>query len=165
MKIDRRSFIAASSSATVFARSQLSLSAATPSAGTVAVYTTADKTDYRLSPTSTVTFKSMGQPLETQICVFVDPTKTFQTMLGIGGALTDAAAETFAKLPKNKQQEFLNAYYNPQSGIGYTLGRTNIHSCDFSSGSYTYVADNDKDLKSFSIDHDRQFRIPFIKQV
>ena len=55
MKIDRRSFIAGSSSAMVFARSQLSLSATAPAAGTVAVYTTADKTEHRLSPTSTLT--------------------------------------------------------------------------------------------------------------
>ena len=66
----------------------------------VIVYTTADSTSYRLSPTDTVTFKHMGQPFETQVCVFVDPTKTFQTILGIGGALTDASAETFDKLPE-----------------------------------------------------------------
>ena len=42
--------------------------------------------------------------------------------------------------------------------------RTNIHSCDFSSGSYTYVDEGDKELKSFSVEHDQQFRIPFIKQ-
>jgi glucosylceramidase len=85
-------------------------------------------------------------------------------MLGIGGALTDASAETFAKIPRDKQQEFLQAYYDPKKGIGYTLARTNIHSCDFSSGSYTYVTDGDRDLKSFNVAHDRQFRIPFIKQ-
>jgi len=130
----------------------------------VAVYTTADNTDHRLSATGTLSFKPMGQPLETQICVFVDPTKTFQTILGIGGALTDASAETFAKLPKAKQQEFLNAYYS-HDGIGYTLARTNIHSCDFSSASYTYVDEGDRELKSFSIKHDQEFRIPFIKQV
>ncbi|HEX5887731.1 MAG TPA: glycoside hydrolase family 30 protein [Pyrinomonadaceae bacterium] len=173
MKLDRRSFIAASSSALVFAKSQLS--SASPSenseeqtkveARKVAVYTTAAKTDLRLSPTSTVAFKPHGQPLETQICVFVDPARTFQTFLGIGGALTDSAAETFAKLPQPKQQEFLKAHYDRENGIGYTLARTNIHSCDFSSSSYTYVAEGDKELKSFSIEHDRQFRIPFIKQV
>src|SRR5215510_16588603 len=107
----------------------------------------------------------MGQPLETQICVFVDPSKTFQTFLGVGGALTDASAETFAKLPQAKQHEFLGAYYSRDTGIGYTLARTNIHSCDFSSGSYTYVDEGDKDLKSFSIKHDQEFRIPFIKRV
>lgn len=130
----------------------------------IAVYTTADHTNLRLSQTDTLQFKEFGQPLETQLCVFVDPTKTFQTFFGIGGALTDASAETFAKLPKQKQQEFLQAYFDRNKGIGYTLARTNIQSCDFSSDSYSYVQDGDSSLKTFSIDHDKQFRIPFIKQ-
>ena len=130
----------------------------------VIVYTTAENTTYRLSVTDTLQFKQMGQPLETEFCVFVDPSKTFQSFMGIGGALTDASAETFAKLPKDKQQEILQAYFNVKKGIGYTLARTNIQSCDFSSASYSYVKEGDKDLKTFSIDHDKQFRIPFIKQ-
>ncbi|MDB5196763.1 MAG: glycosyl hydrolase [Flaviaesturariibacter sp.] len=127
-------------------------------------FTTADNTKLRLAPSGSLDFKPFTQPLETQICVFVDPNHTFQSFLGIGGALTDASAETFAKLPKEKQQEFLNAYYNREKGIGYTLARTNINSSDFASDTYTYVTDNDAALKSFSIDHDRKFRIPFIKQ-
>src|SRR5688500_8352503 len=130
----------------------------------VTVYTTAQKTDHRLSNTATLQFTDFGQPLETQVCVFVDPTKTFQTMLGIGGAITDASAETLAKMPKDKQQEIIRAYYDPKEGIGYTLARTTIHSSDFSSGSYTYVSDNDKTLNSFNIQHDQQYRIPMIKQ-
>ncbi|HEX8427121.1 glycoside hydrolase family 30 protein [Hymenobacter sp.] len=130
----------------------------------VQVYTTASNTALHLTATDKLPFKEVGQPLETQPTVFVDPTHTFQTMLGIGGALTDAAAETFAKLPKATQQEFLRAYYSPTAGIGYTLARTSIHSTDFSSGSYTYVADNDKTLQSFSVRHDEQYRIPFLKQ-
>src|SRR6266850_4081986 len=175
MKIDRRGFLAASSSALVLAKSQLSRAAHAQLSESseplsvegreIAVYTTADKTNHRLSPTDTLTFKHLGQPLETQICVFVDPAKTFQTILGVGGALTDASAETFAKLPKAKQQEILNAYFDVSKGIGYNLARTNIHSCDFSSGSYTYVNEGDKELQSFSVSHDKQFRIPFIKQV
>ncbi|HEU4607288.1 MAG TPA: glycoside hydrolase family 30 protein, partial [Chitinophagaceae bacterium] len=92
------------------------------------------------------------------------PSKTFQTFMGIGGALTDASAETFAKLPANKQEELLTAYYDKNKGIGYTIARTNIHSCDFSSGSYTYVQEGDSSLQSFSVQHDEQFRIPFIKK-
>ena len=130
----------------------------------VKVYTTADTANLRMTLTDTVGFSEFGQPLETQVCVFVDPTRTFQTIRGIGGAITDASAETFAKLPKEKQDEVMKAYYDPKNGIGYTLARTNIHSCDFSSGSYTYVKEGDKELKTFSIDHDKQFRIPFIKQ-
>lgn len=131
---------------------------------TAKVFTTADSTNYRLTVTDTVTFADLDQPVESQPCIFIDPTKTFQTFLGIGGAITDASAETFAKLPKEKQQEFLKAYFDAEKGIGYTLARTNIHSCDFSSGSYTYITDGDKELKSFSVNHDKQFRIPLIKQ-
>ena len=131
---------------------------------TAQVYTTAQNTDQRLSAGQALAFQPAGQPLETQVCVFVDPSHSFQTLLGIGGALTDASAETFFKLPKPQQQEFLQAYYNPTAGIGYSLARTSIGSCDFSSGSYTYVKDNDKELKTFSVKHDEQYRIPFIKQ-
>src|ERR1035437_8334831 len=130
----------------------------------VTVYTTADSTNFRLSITDKIVFKELAQPIEGKVSIFVDPTKTFQTFMGIGGALTDASAETFAKLPKEKQQEFLQAYYNKDKGIGYTLARTNINSCDFSSGSYTYVTEGDTSLNSFNINHDKQFRIPFIKQ-
>ena len=130
----------------------------------IMVYTTADSSSLRLSLTDTLSFKPFAQPVETQICVFVDPSKRFQSFLGIGGALTDAAAETFAKLPQDKQQAFLTAYFDADKGIGYTLGRTSIHSSDFSSGSYTYIAEGDKDLKTFSIEHDQQFRIPFIQK-
>ena len=130
----------------------------------VSVYTTADSTNFRLTSTGELEFKQKGQPFENEISVFVDPEKTFQEYMGVGAALTDASAETFAKLPKDKQQEVLTAYFNKEKGIGYTIARTNIHSCDFSSGTYTYVKDGDKELTSFSIDHDKQFRIPFIKE-
>lgn len=132
---------------------------------TVTVFTTADNSNLRLSQTDQVVFKELAQPTEGEVSIFVDPNKTYQSFLGIGAALTDASAETFAKLPKQQQQDFLQAYYSTEKGIGYSLARTNIHSCDFSSGSYTYVKEGDKALSSFSIDHDRKYRIPFIKQV
>jgi glucosylceramidase len=128
------------------------------------VYTTAKDTTYRLAQTATLEFVNFGQPLESQVCVFVDPSKTFQTIIGIGGAITDAAAETCAKLPECKQQELLRAYYDAEQGIGYTMARTSIHSCDFSSQSYTYVQENDATLDSFTIAHDLTYRIPLIKK-
>jgi len=130
----------------------------------VTVYTTAQQTDLRLSVSDNLVFTPLKQPLETQISIFVDPSITFQTLLGIGGAITDAAAETFAKMPADKQQEFLTAYFDAEKGIGYSLIRTTIHSCDFSSESYTYVKEGDKELATFSINHDKKYRIPLIKQ-
>jgi glucosylceramidase len=130
----------------------------------VTVYTTAENTDYRLTQTETLRFSEAGQPFETEVCVFIDPSKSFQTFLGIGGAITDASAETFYKLPENRQKEIMKAYFSEKEGIGYTLLRTNMNSCDFSSGSYTYVNEGDAELKSFSIDLDKKFKIPMIKE-
>lgn len=130
----------------------------------VAVYTTASNTTLRLSLTGKKVFESAVQPLESETAVFVNPNKTFQTFWGIGAAITDASSEVFAKLPENRQNEFLKAYYDAEEGIGYTLARVPIHSCDFSSGSFTYVEENDKELKTFSIGHDRKYRIPLIKK-
>src|SRR5215510_9741701 len=179
MKIGRRNLLLASSAALLAPRALINGSAKSESeyqrprkpqpfsvkGRQVRVFTTAEKSNHRISPTGTLTFRNVGQPKETQICVFVDPSKQFQTFLGIGGALTDAAAEVFAALPAAKQREILKAYYDDQEGIGYKLARTNIHSCDFSSSSYTYVAEGDKELKTFNIAPDKQYRIPFIKQV
>src|SRR5690348_16099010 len=163
MKIDRRDFLLASSSA-LLASTAVSPSPGVNSAegaveispfsapGKVTVYTTAKDTDQRLASSGEVEFKPMGQPMETQTCVFIDPRRTFQTFLGIGGAITDSSAETLAKIPAAKQQELIDAYYDPNKGIGYTLARTNIHSCDFSSGSYTYVDEGDKELKTFNVE-------------
>src|SRR6187431_670234 len=83
----------------------------------VTVYTTSESTNLRLTKTESLKFSELAQPTETQVCVFVNPDKTFQTFLGIGGAVTDASAEVFAKLSPEKQQEFLNAYYSKESGI------------------------------------------------
>ena len=130
----------------------------------VTVYTTAENSNLRLTQTAVLNFSAYGQPFETEPAVFVDPNKKFQTFLGVGGAITDASAEVFAKLPKNKQQELLEKYYDVNKGIGFSIARTNIHSCDFSSDSYTYVKENDTELKSFSVAHDQQYRIPLIKQ-
>lgn len=130
----------------------------------VIVYTTADSSNYRLSPMDTISFTDKPQPFENEVIVFVDPDKTYQTFFGIGGAMTDASAETFYKLPKEKQDEIIKAYFDKQSGIGYTVARTNINSCDFSSDNYTYVKDNDSTLQSFDIAHDKKYKIPFIKE-
>src|SRR5438132_14252479 len=101
MKIDRRGFLAASSSALVLAKSQLSLAAHVQPSETseplevegriegkeIAVYSTAAKTNYRRSPTETLVFKPLGQPLETQICIFDDQAWKLQTHRRNGGTL------------------------------------------------------------------------------
>ncbi|OIP83988.1 MAG: glycosyl hydrolase [Porphyromonadaceae bacterium CG2_30_38_12] len=128
------------------------------------MYVTAKDTSLKLTKVSDLKFNKQKIADETEVHIFVDPTHTFQTVVGIGGALTDAAAEVYAKMPKQMQEDFMQSYYSKEKGIGYTFGRTNIASCDFSSASYNYVTENDSALKSFSVKHDEEFRIPFIKK-
>jgi len=131
---------------------------------TASQFITAKNTDLRLSAGENLVFQELAQPSEHEPTIMIDPKKTFQTIEGIGGAITDAAAETFYKLPAEKQAEILKAYYHPVEGIGYSLARTNINSCDFSSDSYAYAATpGDTALVSFTIDHDLKFKIPLIK--
>ena len=128
------------------------------------LYLTAKNTGDRLTLKAPLTFEPVALLDESYPTVIVDPHKTFQAIVGIGGALTDASAEVYAKLPADKQKELLTAYFDTEKGIGYSLCRTNIHSCDFSSASYTYAeTPGDKELKSFTIAHDKTYRLPFIK--
>ena len=125
---------------------------------------TAKATADRLSKKETLDVAPLDQPDEHVATIILDKDKTFQTVVGIGGALTDASAETFYKLPEAKQLEILTAFFDREKGNGFSLGRTNIHSCDFSSSSYTYAeVPGDTELKSFTIQHDLKYKIPFIK--
>lgn len=127
------------------------------------IYLTARDSGHRLHAIGAFTLEPLEQPAE-KSAVMVDPTRRFQTIVGFGGALTDASAETFYKLSVQKQEELLTAYFSPDQGLGYSLARTSIHSCDFSSESYTYDdIPGDTSLTHFSIAHDERYRIPFIK--
>ena len=132
----------------------------------IRVYTTESQSNIKLAKSNTVlSFSSIQQPKEVHSGIFVNPKVTFQTFVGIGAALTDAAAETFYKLDKDQQELFLESYFSRDKGIGYTLARTIIHSCDFSSESYTYIEEGDESLETFSIERDLKYRIPFTKRV
>lgn len=132
--------------------------------GSITSYTTAkDATQTFVKSDTTHIFK-MDQPKENQIAVFINPEKKYQEVLGFGGAVTDATAETFAKMPSDKQKEFLQSYYGKE-GLSYNVVRTTMNSSDFSSDSYTYVQDGDKDLKTFNIAHDLKYKVPLIKDI
>ena len=142
----------------------IGLAQASAIGATLDVHTTASGTSERLALTSRTRLAPGRPPVEGEISVFVDPDKTYQTLLGIGGAITDASAEVFATLAPKDQERLLKAYYDPEQGIGYSLARTTIHSSDFSSASYTYVQDGDAKLDTFSVAHDRAFRIPLLRR-
>ena len=88
---------------------------------------------------------------------------TFQALEGFGGAFTEAAAVTWLKLSLARREDVLRAYFDRQSGHGYSLCRVPMGSCDFALGNYAHVEEaEDFELASFSIARDRKALIPFI---
>ncbi|MEL6348494.1 MAG: glycoside hydrolase family 30 protein [Myxococcota bacterium] len=76
-----------------------------------------------------------------------------QTFEGVGGALTQASAHALLQISSEKRHQVLMDYFSP-GGAAFTLNRTHIASCDFSTYSYTYAEDADPSLAGFSIDVD-----------
>lgn len=88
---------------------------------------------------------------------------TYQTVLGFGGAFTESASYVFSKLNSSLQAKVLDMYFS-DSGLQYNMARLPIGSCDFSLGNYNYDGvKDDVSLEHFSIDHDKELVIPFIK--
>ena len=94
-----------------------------------------------------------------------EPAKKFQTMVGFGGALTESSAWVLAQLPAEKRAEVLRRYYDPKGGIGYTLARTHINSCDFSLHMWSLdETPGDYDLHDFTLEPMRRWLLPLIHE-
>ncbi len=86
-----------------------------------------------------------------------------QSILGFGGAFTEASAYVYSKLDEDKKNELISAYFG-KDGNQYNFARTHINSCDFSLGNYAYTEEpGDVELNKFSISRDKKWLIPFIK--
>lgn len=90
--------------------------------------------------------------------------KKFQTITGFGGSFTEASAYLLNRLGKENRAKVIEAYFG-SDGARYSLTRTHMNSCDFSLGNYSYApVEGDVELKSFSVDEDREDIIPMIKE-
>jgi glucosylceramidase len=91
-----------------------------------------------------------------------------QSITGFGGAFTEAAALVFQNMSSENQAKLLEKYFDKDKGIGYTLGRVPINSCDFSPDPARWTLDdfeNDTNLDHFDSNatKDREAVIPLIK--
>lgn len=93
----------------------------------------------------------------------IDEGTTYQTVIGFGGAFTEAAAYTLDQIQPETRAQVIHDYFHQEAGLGYTLGRTHIHSCDFALGNYTYVEEGDVELTSFDMEREFRHVIPMIR--
>lgn len=92
----------------------------------------------------------------------VYPEVTYQMFHGFGGAFTEAAAHIYSKMSEEKQNAIINDCFGSE-GLSYQMGRIHMNSCDFALGNYTYIEENDTELKTFNISHDEKEIIPMIR--
>ena len=96
--------------------------------------------------------------------VVLDPTKTFQEILGFGAAFTDAACYMFNQLSPDVRQTLFHKLFHA-SEMGLNVCRTCIGASDYSTKAYSYdEGDPDPDLKRFSIEHDRAYILPMLRE-
>lgn len=88
--------------------------------------------------------------------------KTFQTILGFGGAVTESSAYVINQMLPEQKEEVLKAYYSSE-GLNYNLGRLHIASCDFSLANYEYLTK--ADLKEFDMSHEDLWVIPLLQEI
>ena len=95
----------------------------------------------------------------------IDSLTKYQNIVGFGGAFTQASAFNFYKLPKEVRDRVIQLYFGA-NGIGLTLGRIHINSCDFSTSSYSFdEVPGDVELLHFdnAVTQDQTELLPFIR--
>jgi glucosylceramidase len=96
--------------------------------------------------------------------VTLDPGNKFQEILGFGAAFTDAACYTVNRLDPGAREKLLHGLFHP-SEMGLSVCRTCIGSSDYSTQVYSYdEGDPDPDLTRFSIEHDRAYILPILRE-
>jgi glucosylceramidase len=94
----------------------------------------------------------------------LNPGETFQEVLGFGAALTDAACYLLDKLPAPVRREFLRELFDP-AAMGLNTCRICIGASDYAVELYGCDEGSpDPDLERFSIDHDRAYILPILKE-
>lgn len=99
------------------------------------------------------------------VSIHLDPDATKQEVLGFGGAFTDASCFLLSKMAPDARHALLEELYG-KSGLRLSVGRTTIGASDYSLTAYSYddVTEPDPELAHFSIDHDRAYVLPMLKE-
>ena len=96
-----------------------------------------------------------------RFCIF--PRDDRQKIYGFGGAFTDTAAMALFQMEKPIREKAMAAYFSPESGLGYNMGRVPIGCCDFSSIPYSHAeVPQDRALSHYSIAQDKKGILPLI---
>lgn len=99
----------------------------------------------------------------------LDAAVTFQSVLGLGSSLEHSTCYNLMRLSPERREQVLVSLVDPERGIGMNLMRISIGTPDFTASPwYSYhdlgPGEVDPEGKKFSIDKDREYVLPVLKQ-
>ncbi len=138
-----------------------SLRPANPGAAEITVRVTDKKR--RFETTSPLAWRQ-GSGQRSAETIALNPEKKFQEILGFGAAFTDASCYMFNQLSADSREQLFHELFHP-SELGLNVCRTCIGASDYSTEVYSFdEGAPDPNLKRFSIDHDRAYLLPSLRQ-
>ena len=122
---------------------------------------------FKLSQLQVTSQQPTAEPASANVIVEIDETQTFQEIFGIGSSFEASTCWNLMKLSSEERNQVLKQLLDPIEGIGISLMRLTIGTSDFTPPpfySYDDSTEPDDDLSNFSIDEDRKYIIPAIKE-
>jgi glucosylceramidase len=97
--------------------------------------------------------------------IALDPSTTKQEILGFGGALTDATCYVISQMPESDRRDLMHDLFAPGE-MAMNVCRTTIGASDYSRSLYSYdeSPEPDPEMKKFSIDHDKEYILPVLRE-
>lgn len=95
----------------------------------------------------------------------LDTSAAKQQILGFGAAITEASAYVLSRLSDAERGPVMHDLFAPEA-MALNVCRTCIGSSDYATKMYSYdeSPEPDPELKKFSIDHDKEFYLPILRE-
>ena len=90
------------------------------------------------------------------------PGETDQVWQGFGGAVTDSAGYVFSRMNGEQREQLLDAYFG-RDGLGYSILRVPVDSCDFSLEQYEAAPDGNPD--HFDTERPLRYILPLLEAI
>jgi glucosylceramidase len=160
-KTSRRNFLKSASATTAALAASSRVPAWATSSSSVQVWSTFR--DRRHAAAEPLAWKRASEIAADAI--ILDPASTKQEILGFGAALTDASCYVLSQLTDAEREPVMHDLFAPGE-MALNVCRTCIGASDYSRNAYTFdeSPEPDPELKKFSIDHDKEYILPILRQ-
>ena len=103
-----------------------------------------------------------GQPNKGEVTLVIDPSLKFQKFMGFGTSFTESSCKTLQQMGSASQERIVDAYFHPETGLRFNMGRLHMNSCDFSDGNWSCCEDDD--LSKLCVDRYEDAVLPMVRR-